>query len=55
MAGIKTKMGNLGIGSKVEHPKFGLGVVVGLNGEYYNIYFASLNEAKEIDKSFQIR
>ena len=45
-------MGKLGIGSKVEHPKFGLGVVVGLNGEYYNIYFASLNEAKEIDKSF---
>lgn len=46
-------MEKLGIGSKVEHPKYGLGVVVEINGDYYKIYFTSQNETKEIDKSFE--
>jgi len=45
-------MQKLGIGSKVDHPTFGLGVVVEINGEYYKIYFTKLNETKEIDRSF---
>ena len=43
----------LGIGSKVEHPSFGLGVVVELNGNYYKIYFTKLNEVKEIDRDYE--
>lgn len=42
----------LGIGSKVVHPSFGLGVVVEISGTYYKIYFTKLNEAKEIDKEY---
>jgi len=42
----------LGIGSKVEHPSFGLGVVVEINGNYYKIYFTKLNEVKEIDRDY---
>ncbi len=45
-------MNKLGIGSKVEHPSFGLGVVVEINGNYYKIYFTKLNEVKEIDRDF---
>ena len=45
-------MEKLGIGSKVEHPKYGLGVVVEINGNYYKIYFTSQNETKEIDRSY---
>lgn len=45
-------MEKLGIGSKVDHPKFGLGVVVGISGDYYKIYFTAQDEVKEIDRSF---
>ena len=43
----------LGVGSKVEHPSFGLGVVVELSGNYYKIYFTKLNEVKEIDRDYE--
>lgn len=42
----------LGIGSKVTHPKFGLGVIVNLDSNFYKIYFASLDLIKEIDRSY---
>jgi len=45
-------MEKLGIGTKVDHPSFGMGVVVEINGDYYKIYFTKLNEVKEIDRSF---
>ncbi|NNC94315.1 MAG: hypothetical protein HKN92_02055 [Chitinophagales bacterium] len=42
----------LGTGSKVDHPKFGLGIVVELNDPYYKIYFAREGTTKSIDMSF---
>lgn len=42
----------LGIGSKIKHPKFGLGVVVNIDGEYYKIYFTSLDEVKSINREY---
>lgn len=42
----------LGIGSKLEHQKFGLGVVVAVDGDYYKIYFSSLDEVKAMDRSY---
>jgi heat shock protein HspQ len=29
----------LGIGSRIEHPKFGKGVIVDVDTEYYSIWF----------------
>ncbi|MGB1247287.1 MAG: hypothetical protein ACPG4Z_00270 [Chitinophagales bacterium] len=47
-------MGNdkLGIGSKVEHPKFGLGVIVGMDNSFYKIYFTSQDEVKELARGY---
>lgn len=42
----------LGIGSKINHPKFGLGVICNLNSEYYKIYFTSTDDLKEISRDF---
>ena len=41
-------MEKLGIGTKIDHPSFGMGVVVEINGEYYKIYFTKLNEVKAV-------
>lgn len=43
----------LGIGSKITHPKFGLGVIVNLDSSFYKIYFTSLDQVKEIDRSYE--
>lgn len=43
----------LGIGSKIKHPSFGLGVICNLDSEYYKIYFTTLDELKQIDRSFE--
>lgn len=45
-------MEQLGIGSKVNHPKFGLGVVVNLDSSFYKIYFSSPDELKSIGREF---
>lgn len=45
----------LGIGSKVEHPHFGKGVVVEVSSETYTIWFKSQNAAKSINKDFDLR
>lgn len=42
-----------GIGSKVKHPSFGLGVVCNLSQDYYKIYFTAKDEIKEIARSFE--
>lgn len=42
----------LGIGSRIEHPKFGLGIVVDLDSGYYKIYFSNDEDIKSIDRSF---
>ena len=48
-------MGNnkLGIGSKVKHPKFGLGVICNLSDSYYKIYFSTQDELRQIDRDFE--
>jgi len=43
----------LGIGSKIKHPKFGLGVICNLNNDFYKIYFSTLDEIKEIAQDFE--
>ncbi|MBX2845794.1 MAG: hypothetical protein KTR13_06215 [Saprospiraceae bacterium] len=39
-------------GSVVKHPKYGEGVIVEQEGDFYSIYFAQESEAKEISTSF---
>jgi len=46
---------NLGIGSKVEHPHFGKGVVVEVTSETYTIWFKSQNGSKTINKDYDLR
>jgi hypothetical protein len=45
----------LGIGSRVEHPHFGRGVVVDVASEFYVIWFKSQNSTKSIDKDFDLK
>ena len=41
------------VGTRLEHPKFGKGVVIEDSDEYiYNIYFGEEHGEKEISKSF---
>jgi hypothetical protein len=42
----------LGIGSRVEHPSFGLGVIVDLASEFYIIWFKSQQGVKSISRDF---
>ena len=42
----------LGVGSKVEHPKFGLGVICNLYNDFYKIYFSTLDEVKGIAREY---
>lgn len=43
---------NLGIGSRVDHPKYGKGVVVNLDAEYYTIYFLEEGATRGIARDF---
>ena len=43
---------NLGIGSRVEHPHFGRGVVVDLSAESYIIWFKSQQATRPIGRDF---
>jgi hypothetical protein len=45
-------MENLGIGSRVQHPHYGKGVVVEAGSEFYTIWFKTLNTAKSIAKDY---
>lgn len=45
----------LGIGSRVEHPHFGRGVVVDVASETYTIWFKSQNSAKTIGKDYELK
>jgi hypothetical protein len=44
---------NLGIGSRVEHPHFGRGVVVDLTAESYITWFKSQNGTRPIGRDFE--
>lgn len=46
-------MENLGIGSRVEHPHFGKGVVVEAANEFYSIWFKSSNSAKSVSRDYK--
>ena len=43
---------NLGIGSRVEHPKFGKGIVVETDAEYYYVWFKSDKSSRGIAREF---
>jgi len=45
----------LGIGSRVEHPHFGRGVIVDVTSEIYVTWFKSQNTTKNIGKDFDLR
>ena len=45
----------LGIGSRVEHPHFGKGVIVDVSSELYIIWFKSQNGTKSINKEFDLK
>lgn len=52
---MKKNMENLSIGSRVEHPHFGKGVVVDLGSEFYTIWFKTQNGTKSIGKDFELK
>jgi len=43
---------HLGIGSRVEHPKFGKGVIVDMDASYYTIWFRDGKSTRGIDRSY---
>jgi len=45
----------LGIGSRIEHPHFGKGVVVDVASEFYIIWFKSQNGTKSIAKDYDFK
>jgi predicted nuclease of predicted toxin-antitoxin system len=46
---------SLGIGSRIEHPHFGRGVVVDVASEFYIIWFKSQNATKGIAKDYDFK
>jgi len=44
---------DLGIGSRIEHPTLGRGVVVDIGTEFNNIWFKSSNSIRSIGKNFE--
>lgn len=43
---------NMGIGTVLQHPKFGKGVIVNMQGEFIKIYFQESEETRELSKDF---
>lgn len=43
----------LGVGSKISHPKFGSGVIVSVDATYYKIYFSTLEEVKTLARDYE--
>ena len=44
---------NLGIGSRVDHPKFGKGVIVDMDTEFYSIWFKDGNSTRGIARDYE--
>jgi hypothetical protein len=42
----------LGIGSRIEHPKFGKGVIVDMDASYYSVWFRDGGSTRGIDRSY---
>lgn len=43
----------LGVGSRIQHPKFGRGVIVNMDAAYYTIWFEDGNSTRAIDREFE--
>ena len=43
----------LGIGSRIEHPKFGKGVIVDIEKEFYTIWFKDAGESRGIARDYE--
>lgn len=43
---------NYGVGTRVEHPHFGRGIIVEVGSETYTIWFKSQNTAKSVSKDY---
>jgi hypothetical protein len=43
---------NLGVGSRIEHPKYGKGVIVDMDTEFYSIWFKDGNSTRGIARDF---
>lgn len=44
---------NLGVGSRIQHPKYGKGVVVEIDAEFYTIWFRDGGESRSIARSYE--
>lgn len=42
----------LAVGSRISHPKFGSGVIVSVDSDYYKIYFSSSEEVKTLARDY---
>ena len=42
----------LGVGSRIEHPKFGKGVIVDMDASYYSVWFRDGGSTRGIDRSY---
>jgi hypothetical protein len=43
----------LGVGSRISHPKFGSGVIVSVDSDYYKIYFSASEEVKTLARDYE--
>src|SRR5690606_1452938 len=43
----------LGVGSRIGHPKFGSGIIVSIDSTYYKIYFSASEEVKILARDFE--
>ncbi len=44
---------NLGVGSRIQHPKYGKGVVVEIDAEFYTIWFRDGGESRSIGRNYE--
>lgn len=44
---------NMGIGTLLQHPKFGRGVIVNVEGDSLKIYFHDENETRDLSRDFE--
>jgi len=42
----------LGVGSRIGHPKFGSGIIVSVDSTYYKIYFTAYEEVKTLARDY---
>src|ERR1700753_1177139 len=45
----------LGVGFRIEHPKFGKGVIVDMDASFYSIWFRDGGSTRGIDRTYERR